>query len=320
MGRNRNRKRRGRPITGILLLDKPQGLSSNEALQQVKQLYYASKAGHTGSLDPLATGLLPLCFGEATKFSQFLLEADKAYRATIVLGANSNTEDADGELTFVADPLGLQEEEIQMAASKFLGSQMQVPPMYSALRQDGKRLYELARAGVEVEREARPVEVKRFEVGCPRMFATDDLPENPLLAVEIEVEVSKGTYVRSLAASLGNALGVGAYIQQLQRTEVGGFSIEQAVSLEQIQALKEKQAFAEMDELLIPVTEALDHLPEVMLDENSSFYLRQGNPVQIPKIPPRGVVRLVQNGGEFLGVGEINDDGLVAPKRLVVNA
>lgn len=329
MGRNRS-KRRGRPVTGLLLLDKPQGLSSNEALQKAKFLFYANKAGHTGSLDPLATGLLPLCFGEATKFSQFLLEADKGYTATAILGATSNTEDADGELSYVADPQHLSEGQIKEAAISFLGKQKQVPPMYSALKQNGKRLYDLAREGIEVEREARDVDIKRFEIGELKPFLTDELPEQSLLSVEIKVEVSKGTYVRSLAASLGEKLGVGAYISQLRRISVGGFSLEacddkigysaKVITLEQLQALKDQQKFAEMDELLVPVSEALQHLPEVKLDENSSYYLRQGNPVQIPKVPNEGVVRLVQEGGEFVGVGEINDDGLVAPRRLVVNA
>ena len=261
-----------------------------------------------------------LCFGEATKFSQFFLEADKGYAATVVLGASSTTEDADGELTYVADPRSLSEARIREVANQLSGKQLQVPPMYSALKQNGKRLYELAREGIEVEREAREVEIKRFDLGAIREFTSGELVGQPLLAVDIEVDVSKGTYVRSLAAKLGEILGVGAYIQQLRRTSVGEFSLDRAISLEDLEALKAAQKFAEMDELLIPVTKALEHLPAVTLDESSSFYLRQGNPVQIPRVPDEGIVRLIQHGGEFLGVGEINEDGLVAPRRLVVNA
>lgn len=319
MGRQRSRKRRGRPVTGILLLDKPTDLSSNKALQQAKYLYFANKAGHTGSLDPLATGLLPLCFGEATKFSQFLLDADKAYQTTIVLGASSTTEDADGELEFIASAENITQSEVLAATKDMLGEQLQVPPMYSALKQNGRRLYDLAREGIEVEREARPVTVKRFEVISLSPFVSEKLPGKPLVAVEIEAEVSKGTYIRSLAAELGSRLGTGGYVEQLRRTAVGGFSVSGAVTLEQLEELKEAEQFSEMDALLTPTAEALLHLPEVSLDENSSFYLRRGNPVQVPKAPTEGIVCLLQDNGEFLGVGEINDQGLVAPKRLVVN-
>lgn len=303
------RGRRGRPVDGILVLDKPQGLTSNEALQQVKRLYFAAKAGHTGSLDPLATGVLPLCFGEATKFSQYLLDADKTYRATVVFGVSTDSGDADGRQIATADAGALTEQQLQDALAPFRGEIAQVPSMFSAIKVDGTPLYKLARQGVEIEREARQVTVHRLELLAFR--------PGPQAEAEFLVEVSKGTYIRSLAEDIGRALGVGAHVKALRRTQAGPYRIEQAQSLDSLEELRGREAFAELDALLLPVASALEHLPDVVLPEVSGFYVRQGQPVQVSRAPVAGLVRLRLEDGGFLGVGEILDDGRVAPRRLL---
>jgi len=304
------RRRRGRSIDGILLLDKPLGLSSNRALQMVKRLYDASKAGHTGSLDPLATGVLPLCFGEATKFSQFLLDADKGYLSTFVLGQVTTTGDAEGEVTATHDGSDLCEADVARAMAGFLGEIEQIPSMYSAIKHNGQPLYKLARKGLEVERKVRRVVIKQFEL---RAFRGGISPE-----VDIYVECSKGTYVRSLAEDLGKALGCGGHVGSLRRTKAGPFDIENSVSLVTLEALHDNARQAEMDGLLLPMDIALGDLPLVRISESSGFYIRQGQPVQVPNASCDGKVRIALETGEFLGIGEILDDGRVAPRRLVV--
>lgn len=308
------RNRRGRPINGILVCDKPSGMSSNKALQIAKHLYFANKAGHTGSLDPLATGVLPICFGEATKFSQFLLEADKRYDATVVLGASSNTEDADGDISAVADAGHLLERDILALLPTMLGEQMQVPPMYSALKHNGQRLYDIARKGGEVERKPRAIKVHELALTGFRSEGA----QAKTIEIDLTMLVSKGTYVRSIAADIGRHFKVGGYLAKLRRTQVSTFGEQQLVSLEQLQQLKDAEDYAAMDALLVPTEVALQHLPTVRLDDTSGFYLRRGNPVQVPKAPSSGVVKLITDAGEFVGVGEIDDNGNVAPKRLVV--
>lgn len=308
MARN---KRRGRPISGILVLDKPPKASSNEALQEVKRLYYAAKAGHTGSLDPLATGLLPLCFGEATKFSQYLLESDKTYISTFVFGAESTTGDADGELTEVSGAQSLDAKTVERALQEFEGEQEQLPPMYSALKHNGERLYELARKGEVVERQPRRVYIERAEL---LDFRAGDRPE-----AEVLLQVSKGTYIRSIASDLGEQLETAAYVGSLRRTQVGPFLESDLVDMEQLRSLKAGEKFAEMDGLLLPIDSALEHLQAVELDESSAFYLQRGQAVRIADAPGAGYVRLQRSCGDFVGVGEIVDDGRVAPRRLVVN-
>jgi len=297
-----------------LVLDKPSGLSSNHALQQVKRIYYAAKAGHTGSLDPLATGVLPLCFGEATKFSQYLLDADKGYSSTFVLGAESSTGDADGEIFPVADASGLTRECIVEALQSFQGEQQQIPPMYSALKHQGKRLYELARQGEEVVRAPRTVHIEKIALRDLRFFAG----ERAVVELDVDLQVSKGTYIRSIAADLGRQLAVGGYVAALRRTAAGPFSIARAVKVAQLEEMKCGDRFAEMDALLLPVDSALSHIPCIDLDASSGFYLRRGQAVQVSGSPCDGVVRLRLDSGEFVGIGEITDDGLVAPRRLVV--
>ena len=304
------RRRRGRPVDGILVLDKPLGVSSNRALQTAKHLYFAAKAGHTGSLDPLATGVLPLCFGEATKFSQYLLDADKAYQSTFVLGVATATGDAEGEILATANGCHITEAAVLEALAEFRGEIEQVPSMYSAIKQNGQPLYKLARQGKEVERKARKVVVKQLEL---RGFRAGENPQ-----VDIYLECSKGTYVRSIAEDLGTALGCGAHVSALRRTRAGPFSIEDSVSLNTLEALKSNEQLAQMDALLLPADTALGGLPLVRLSESGGFYIRQGQPVQVPNAPCDGMVRVALETGEFLGIGEILDDGRVAPRRLIV--
>ncbi|MAT94987.1 MAG: tRNA pseudouridine(55) synthase TruB [Halioglobus sp.] len=305
------RRRRGRPVNGILVLDKPTGLSSNQALQSAKRLYFAAKAGHTGSLDPLASGVLPLCFGEATKFSQYLLDADKAYQSTFRFGIATTTGDAEGEPLQVDDAGHLAADDVERALQAFRGEIEQVPSMYSAIKHGGQPLYKLARQGQEVAREPRRVVIQRLEL---REFRAGERAE-----ADIYLECSKGTYVRSVAEDLGRALGCGAHVSALRRTRAGPFGIEDSVSLATLEALKGAEQLAEMDALLRPADAALGGLPLVRLSESGGFYMRQGQPVQVPNAPCNGMVRVALESGEFLGVGEILDDGRVAPRRLVVN-
>ena len=304
------RRRRGRPVNGILVLDKPLGDSSNYALQQAKRLFFAAKAGHTGSLDPLATGVLPLCFGEATKFSQYLLDADKVYEATFVLGTATDTGDAEGEVITQKDASFLTETMVEAALEKFVGTIEQVPSMYSAIKHDGQPLYKLARKGVEVERKARTITIASLDVLAFRAGASAE--------VDIRLACSKGTYVRSLAEDLGTALDCGAHVSALRRTAAGPFTLEDSVTLSTLEALKSADKLAAMDELLKPADTAVGGLPLVRLTESGGYYLRQGQPVMVPNAPCDGIVRVALETGEFLGVGEILDDGRVAPRRLIV--
>ncbi len=304
------RRRKGRPVNGILVLDKPEGVSSNHALQQAKRLFFAAKAGHTGSLDPLATGVLPLCFGEATKFSQYLLDADKAYSCTIEFGAHTDTGDVQGKLLQECGASELNEAQVRATLRQFEGEIEQVPPMHSAIKRDGQPLYKLARQGIEVEREARRVEIKRLAMLA---FRPGDRAQ-----VDIDVACSKGTYIRTIAQDLGQALGCGAFVRTLRRTQAGPFVLEDAVTMATLEALKSNDELQQMDALLLSPDAALGALPLVQLTESGSFYMRQGQPVMVPNAPCNGIVRVALESGEFLGVGEILDDGRVAPRRLIV--
>ena len=306
--------RRGRLINGILVLDKPLGLSSNQALQQCKRLFFAAKAGHTGSLDPLATGVLPLCFGEATKFSQFLLDANKTYTSTFVLGQTSTTDDADGEITAVADASKLTDAEVLPALMSFQGEQQQVPPMYSALKHNGERLYKLARRGEEVERASRDIRVDDIELLA---FRVDDTSQ--VVEIDVCLSVSKGTYIRQIAADLGEKLAVGGFVSALRRVQSGPFVESQAIDFEQLERLEGDDNTTALDELLLPMDSALQHIPSIVLDTSTGFYLQRGQAVQVPDSPLNGKVRLLMEAGDFIGIGEIDDQGRVAPKRLVVS-
>ena len=305
------RRRKGRQVDGILVLDKPLGVSSNHALQTVKRLFFAAKAGHTGSLDPLATGVLPLCFGEATKFSQFLLDADKAYTSTFILGAETDTGDSEGSIVASSDASHISAADIEQVLPRFRGDIEQVPPMYSALKQNGQPLYKLARAGVEVERKSRPVHISELDVLAFRA--------GKQAQVDVHIGCSKGTYVRTLAEDIGKALGCGAHVGALRRTRAGPFTLDNAVSLPVLEGLQQNDTYSEMDALLLPQDAALGNLPMVQLTESGGFYIRQGQPVLVPNSPCSGMVRVGLESGEFLGIGEILDDGRVAPRRLVVS-
>ncbi|MCW8127771.1 tRNA pseudouridine(55) synthase TruB [Microbulbifer halophilus] len=310
MGR---RPKWGRKVNGVLLLDKPAGITANDALQKAKRLFFANRAGHTGALDPLATGVLPVCFGEATKFSQYLLDADKRYRSTFCFGMATESGDADGEVIATADASGLTERDVLTAIEPFRGRIKQVPSMYSALKHKGQPLYKLARQGVEVEREAREVEIFEYElVG----FTPGAQPR-----AEVEIHCSKGTYVRSLAEDLGRELGVGAYVDRLHRSAAGPFDEADAVTLDELTEERGEGRAELLDHHLLPVDSPAADLPALTLPEDSGYYLRQGQPVmdlQVYRIGAEGdMVRLFLENGDFLGVGEITDDGRVAPRRLV---
>jgi tRNA pseudouridine55 synthase len=294
-------KRIKRPISGVLLLDKPAGFSSNQALQRVKHLFTAAKAGHTGNLDPFATGLLPICFGEATKFSHTLLDADKIYRAVLKLGMTTSTGDIEGEATGRSE-VKLSRNEVERAVGNFLGNITQIPPMHSALKHQGKPLYEYARAGVEIERKPREVTIHRIEL---KRLDGDE--------AEICVACSKGTYIRVLAEDIGKRLGCGAHLIMLERLATGGFQLQDAYTIEQLEAMTE----AQRDHCLLPVDVLLQKLPAVELDEESAYFFRQGQPVWKSGVKVSDMLRVYGPNGEFLGVAESLGDGRVAPRRVV---
>jgi len=300
------RHSRGRPVDGILPLDKPAGLGSNRALQQVKRLYQAAKAGHTGSLDELATGLLPICFGEATKVSGYLLDADKYYRAICKLGVKTSTADAEGEVISERPVPDLDRDTILAVLARFRGEIEQVPPMYSALKQRGKRLYELARQGIEVERKPRTVTIHLLDL---MDFGPD--------WIEIEVRCSKGTYIRTLAEDIGEKLGCGAHISALRRLGAGPFSAGQMVTMEQIETALAEGGLPAIDALLLPTDSALATSPAVALTGSLAYYLCQGQAVMVPNAPTSGLLRLYDDEQRFLGIGEVLDDGRITPRRLL---
>lgn len=298
------RRHKGRNVSGIILLDKPLGITSNRALQIVKRLFNAAKAGHTGSLDPLATGLLPLCLGEATKVSGFLLDADKSYLATIKLGVKTTSADAEGDVIQTRHVLNYSKKQINAAITPFIGDIEQVPPMHSALKVDGQPLYKLAHQGQVIERKARPVHI--FDIDVLR-FEDDE--------IDIHVVCSKGTYIRTLAEDIGEQLGCGAHLSALRRTSSGPFDIEDSVTLEELETLSES-GFEEMDALLIPSEDALDDWESVHLSNDAAFYIGRGQAVLVPKAPTSGLVRLFSEEKGFMGIGEILEDGRVKPQRL----
>ena len=298
--------RNKRRLNGILLLDKPIGPSSNRALQTVKHLYHAAKAGHTGSLDPLASGLLPICFGEATKFSQYLLDADKTYTVKAQLGVRTTTSDAEGEVVATKDVPELTLTDLEHALEPFRGTIMQIPSMYSALKYQGKPLYKYAREGVEVPRTERTIQVYQL-----------DLIDYHDHVVTLSIRCSKGTYVRTIVDDLGEALGCGAHVIELRRTSIGDFKESDMITIEQVEQLKNDQQFDVMDALLLPVETAIASLPAVFLHPDLVHYIKQGSPVLVPNVPKGLWLRLHTKEGELIGIGELLDDGRVAPRRLL---
>lgn len=296
-----------RNISGLLLLDKPIGLTSNDALQRVKRIYMAQKAGHTGSLDPLATGLLPICFGQATKLSGLLLDIDKRYRVRLRLGITTATGDREGEVIDERATDNVTEAEVLDVLPRFQGFIQQIPPMFSAIKQKGKRLYILARQGIEVERAAREVYIYAL-----------DLVECKLPEIELDIHCSKGTYVRALVEDLGRALGCGAHVLELRRTAVGPYLEKDIIDMPRLEQLATENDPAMLDALLYPIDSALRGWPELQLSGDTLFYFTTGQAVLVPKAPSAGWVRIYSGDKRFIGTGQIQEDGRVAPRRLMV--
>jgi len=304
---SRQRRRRVRNISGIVVLDKANGLSSNAALQEVKRLYEANKAGHAGSLDPLATGVLPVCLGEATKVSQFLLDSDKRYRARIKLGIRTDTGDSEGSIIERNEGISVSRKAIERALTKFKGEVEQVPPMHSAIKMNGVPLYKLARKGIAVEREPRLVTL--YQV-CLLEFVNSEL--------ELEISCSKGTYIRTIADDLGQELGCGAHVIELRRTQAGVFTEKDSISSEELALEKENRGLDKIDQFLIPMDRAIQDLPEVNLPSITASHVKNGQAVLVRHLPKNGLVRMYEDE-QFIGIGSIDDDGKVAPKRLIIN-
>jgi len=311
----------GRNVSGILLLDKPVGLTSNAALQEIKRLYRAQKAGHTGSLDPLAAGMLPLCLGEATKISGFLLDADKRYWAEFRLGTITTTGDSHGAVVATRPVPKLESETVCAALAHYTGTIEQIPPMHSAIKIQGRPLYTLAHQGITIERSPRKVTVYDFSLlTLAGEYCT------------VHIHCSKGTYIRTLAEDVGAFLGVGAHVSSLRRLAVGPFTDpESMVTMDKVHSAACVGESA-LDELLLPMDSALGQWPVVTVTSDSAFYLRQGQPVLVPRAPTSGLVRLYLRAKNperiyserevlpFIGVGEITEDGRVAPRRLITPA
>lgn len=312
MGR---RSRRGRALNGVLILNKSAGMTSNRALQITKRLFDAQKAGHTGALDPLATGVLPICFGEATKFSQYLLDADKTYQVRAQFGVTTTTLDSEGEEVDSKDASSLKQSEVESALQSFRGEIQQIPPMYSALKVEGKPLYELARQGKNIERKPRDITIYRLEL-------LEFSPGSEAEAL-FEVECSKGTYVRSLVADIGDALGVGAHVTALHRPAAGPYNESQAVTLQTLELEKGDAAADSLDHYLLPEYSPVESFPAVELDAGSAEFFIQGQAVIVSQVYRFGaegdIVRVFVEDGQFLGVAEVSDDARILPRRLIAN-
>ena len=299
------RKKKGRNIHGVLLLDKPPGITSNDVLQKVKRLFDARKAGHTGSLDKPATGMLPICFGEATKFTTFLLNADKHYYTRCQLGVETTTGDANGEVTRTHAIPVLSQNELSRVLAEFEGEIQQIPPMHSALKQNGQRLYKLAYQGIEVERKPRTVTI--YSIKFIR-YEADQL--------EIDIHCSKGTYIRTLVEDIGRRIGCGAHVFQLIRTGISDFTKEQMLTVAELLKLSES-GLSSLDEILLPIDSIIKQMPKVTLAHSISRYIENGQPVIIPHAPTEGLLRIYNQNHDFLGIAEVLEDGRIAPKRLV---
>ncbi len=295
-----------RPIHGILLLDKPIDITSNHALQKVKRLFNAKKAGHTGSLDPIATGMLPICFGEATKFSQYLLESNKKYFVTAQLGVETNTGDSEGQIVATQPVVDITRERIENVMSHFLGEIEQIPPMFSAIKHQGKPLYELARRGIEIERKPRTITL--FSLTLDQLSGDQ---------FTFHVHCSKGTYVRTLVQDMGRKLGCGAHVIGLRRETVTPYDGAEMYTLDALERLAHANQFERLTTCLLPVETSVQILPAIKLSASAAFYLRMGQSVRATISIQSPLVRLLADDGTFLGVGEITADGRVKPQRLV---
>lgn len=298
-----------RNVHGIFLLDKPENMTSNSALQRVKRLFNAKKAGHTGSLDPIATGMLPICFGEATKFSQFLLESNKSYFVTAKLGVQTNTGDSEGAIVATKPVLDVTVERITQLMQTFIGEIDQVPPMFSAIKFQGKPLYQLARRGIEIERKPRRITIFSLVL--------DELKDD---VFSIEVHCSKGTYIRTLIEDIGHGLGCGAHVIGLRRTTVTPYRDASMYTLPALESIAEKMGSEGLHSCLLAVETAVQIFPAVKLSTAAAFYMRMGQPVRTSFPLESTLVRLLSEDGRFLGMGEVMPDGRVRPHRLLAQA
>ena len=302
--------RKGRQLTGIFLLDKEKGVSSNKALQQTKHLFGADKAGHTGSLDPLATGVLPICFGQATKFSRFLLDAEKSYETTIRLGITTESGDAEARVVKKRPTGFLNMDRVESVLKMYRGKTQQIPPMFSALKVDGERLYKLARKGITIEREPRDIEI--FELNLLSLTGNE---------AKLFIRCSKGTYVRTLVEDIGESLGCGAHVTELRRLQVASFTIRDCFTLDSIQGLRKKYEL--LDARLLPVDSALADWPRIFVPEESRISLRHGKTIFVESLAPLGLVTIYAKNSnrraEFLGIGEFRANGCLLPKKILIN-
>ncbi|MCK5870516.1 tRNA pseudouridine(55) synthase TruB [Methylococcaceae bacterium HT4] len=296
------RRKKGRDIHGILLLDKRQGISSNKALQEVKRLYDANKAGHTGSLDPLATGLLPVCLGEATKVSAFMLADDKRYQTVIQLGVMTDTGDVDGTVLEVKEVPEISEQQLASCLTSFVGQIEQIPPMYSALKHNGKKLYELAREGITVERKARKITI--YGIEC--LSFVDGL-------LTLDVQCSKGTYIRTLAEDIGHALNCGGTVKELRRTAAGMFKLENALTIEQLKSIESDDA---LQALLIAVDKPLQAIPAINISQLDADLVLQGQQISVPDEKIEQGLRRLYHEQKFLGLGEMLLNAKIQPRKL----
>jgi tRNA pseudouridine55 synthase len=303
MGR---RNKKGRNITGIVIIDKPTGRSSNHVLQQVKRLFDAKKAGHTGALDPLATGVLPICLGEATKVSSYLLDADKRYHVTCQLGAVTDSGDSDGKILSTSEIPSFSEQDIVNLLPDFMGEQDQVPPMFSALKYQGQPLYKLARQGIEVERKSRKITIYDIKL----LSITSE-------SFTLDVQCSKGTYIRTLVEDISHKLGSGGHVTMLRRVSAAGYDLEQAITVEQLEEIAE-QDMQRLDDELLPTENALPEWPSIYTTDEMVDALRHGQTIKVNQTFESEKVRLFDANKKFIGLGEMTDQGIVAPKRVFV--
>ena len=300
-------RKKGNDVDGILLLDKPLGRSSNAALQKVRYLFNAKKAGHTGSLDPLATGVLPICFGQASKVTAFLLDSDKRYRCTAQLGVTTTTGDKEGDELEVRKLKPFTEDDIEKVLADYRGPIKQIPPMHSALKHNGQPLYKLARQGIEIERKVRHVTIHELTL--------IDFNED---TITLDVHCSKGTYIRTLAQDIGDAMGFGAHLSMLRRTDVSPFDCSKLYTIEEIEKLASENALAEA---LLPIDSVLHEFPAMQLKDDEVALIRNGIKVARGDTPPTDMIRLYSEQDEFLGIGKHvlseNGETLLAPRRLM---
>jgi tRNA pseudouridine55 synthase len=296
-----------RDVHGILLLNKPKGITSNAALQNVKRLFSSRKAGHSGSLDPIASGLLPVCFGEATKFARFLLESDKRYQVTARLGIRTDTGDAEGRIIREHSlPATFSTSLLEEILQQFRGECFQIPSMYSAIKHQGQPLYKFARLGMHIERKARPISVTFLKI----LDCFNDL-------FSLEIHVSKGTYIRTLIDDIGEVLGCGAHVTELNRIGVGVYQALDMHSLAHLGHIFEQNGVEALDNCLLSIDSTVGKFPKVILSHATAGCVRQGQAVWVPNVPTAGWVRLMLDEDQFLGIGQILDDGRVAPRRLI---